>query len=119
MDEPRDDNLEASVEGEMHEQQGAAGPGESGEQGDDNLEASMEGEMDAQAEDDLSDELAMMELTAAEERVLDQHDITNEARRHLRSLMVALEQLQGHGEGAEYRWGVAQLVRSWDEAIRV
>ena len=64
-------------------------------------------------------EQAMMELTPEEEQMLDRHDVTTEPRRHLRGLLVALEQLQGHGEGPEYRWGVMQLVRAWDEAVRV
>eukprot|EP00439_Symbiodinium_sp_Y106_P071138 s658_g12.t1 len=83
----------------------------------DDGDASVEDAMEDLA--DASDEQALMELTAAEERVLDQLDVTTEARRHLRSLLVSLEQLQGHGEGAEYRWGVAQLVQSWDGALGI
>ena len=68
-------------------------------------------------EEEESDEQAMMELTPTEERLLEQRGLTDEARRHLRGLLVALEQLQGHGEGPEYRWGVMQLVRAWDDAM--
>ena len=111
--ERRAEQARAGLPGDQGEP--VAGREEDGEMRGDSDSGRGRGEESGEEEE--SDEQAMMELTPTEERLLEQRGLTDEARRHIRGLLVALEQLQGHGEGPEYRWGVMQLVRAWDDAV--
>ena len=59
-----------------------------------------------------------MQLTVDEEARLHNNNVQDEARRHLRSLLLALSRMQDRGEGPEYRWGVRLVVESWDAALQ-
>ena len=71
---------------------------------------------------DSDDDGALMQVSLEEEERLHRHNVQNEARRHLRTLLLSLEHIQQRGEGPEYRWGVQQLLRAYtmaDEVIGV
>eukprot|EP00439_Symbiodinium_sp_Y106_P039580 s2581_g4.t2 len=60
---------------------------------------------------------SLMQLSLEEEARLHQYGVQNEARRHLRSLLLALNNMQDRGEGPEYRWGVRLVVDAWDASV--
>ena len=93
-----------------------AGAGEpaSGEPAEVRDDPGDDAEFGEEEEDDVG---AMMQLTVEEEARLHQHQVQDEARRHLRSLMLALNHIQDRGEGPEYRWGVRLVVDAWDASI--
>ena len=71
---------------------------------------------------DSDDDGVLMQVNLEEEERLHRHNVPNEARRHLRTLLLSLEHIQQRGEGPEYRWGVQQLLRAYtmaDEVIGV
>ena len=68
---------------------------------------------------DSDDEGVLMQVSLEEEARLHRHNVQNEARRHLRTLLLSLEHIQQRGEGPEYRWGVQQLLRAYDMADEV
>ena len=71
---------------------------------------------------DSDDDGVLMQVSLEEEERLHRHSVQNEARRHLRTLLLSLEHIQQRGEGPEYRWGVQQLLRAYtmaDEVIGV
>ena len=69
-------------------------------------------------EDDI-DEGGLMQVSLEEEERLHRHNVQNEARRHLRTLLLSLEHIQQRGEGPEYRWGVQVLLRAYGMAEEV
>ena len=69
-------------------------------------------------ENETDDAGAFMQLTVDEEARLHSNNVQDEARRHLRSLLLALSRMQDRGEGPEYRWGVRLVVESWDAALQ-
>ena len=85
----------------------------------------MDGGADEDAEQDgadSDDDGVLMQVNFEEEERLHRHNVQNEARRHLRTLLLSLEHIQQRGEGPEYRWGVQQLLKAYtmaDEVIGV
>ena len=77
------------------------------------------GDVEVPADVETDEDGAFMQLTIDEEARLHTHNVQDEARRHLRSLLVALNQFQDRGDGPEYRWGVQLVVESWDAALDV
>ena len=77
-----------------------------------------EGSGDEAMENETEDAGAFMQLTVDEEARLHNNNVQDEARRHLRSLLLALSRMQDRGEGPEYRWGVRLVVESWDAALQ-
>ena len=68
---------------------------------------------------DNDDDGVLMQVSLEEEERLHRHNVQNEARRHLRTLLLSLEHIQQRGEGPEYRWGVQQLLRAYTMADEV
>ena len=77
------------------------------------------GDVEVPADVETDEDGAFMQLTIDEEARLHTHNVQDEARKHLRSLLVALNQFQDRGDGPEYRWGVQLVVESWDAALDV
>ncbi|CAE7775792.1 unnamed protein product [Symbiodinium sp. CCMP2592] len=72
----------------------------------------------ADADEEEGDVANMMQVNLEEEARMNNANLQTESRRHLRNLLRALEDIQQHGEGPEYRWGVQALVEAWDDGLQ-
>ena len=64
----------------------------------------------------VDDSSSLMQLTAEEEALLEQHGVADSLRGALRELLRGLRNQEDRGEGAEFRWGVNLVLDATDVA---
>eukprot|EP00439_Symbiodinium_sp_Y106_P014276 s6191_g2.t1 len=69
-------------------------------------------------DEDEGDSQSLMQLTREEEEALDNLGVDDDVRRSLRDLLHGLQEQENRDVGAEYRWGVQQVVEAAGDAHR-